>query len=71
MALVLPALSAVMVMVGFVLAGGLYLSGSRMGRNRSGAWDVAGALVFLGFAAALLTDVEQALTLLERMQTPS
>jgi hypothetical protein len=68
-ALVLPTMSILMVVAGFIVAAILYLSGSRMGRGSSGAWEVAGALVFLGFAAAILSDDRQAMVLFDQMET--
>jgi hypothetical protein len=65
--LVLPALSIAMVVAGFATAVTLYLSGSRM-ESFSGAWEVAGSLVFLGFAAAILTDTREALALFEQLE---
>jgi hypothetical protein len=67
-ALVLPALSLLMVLVGFALAGGLYLAGRRMNEEPTAAWNIAAALVFLGFAAGILTDGEEALAVLERLE---
>ena len=68
-ALVLPTMSILMVVAGFIVAAILYLSGSRMGRGSSGAWEAAGALMFLGFAAAILTDDRQAMVLFDQMET--
>ena len=67
--LVLPALSLLMVLFGFALAGGLYVAGFRLEQGPAAAWNTAGALVFLGFAAALLTDVDGALAVLEQLET--
>jgi peptidoglycan/LPS O-acetylase OafA/YrhL len=67
MALVLPALSVAMVVAGFAAAATLYLAGSRM-ESFSPAWEVAGSLVFLGFAAAILTDTREALALVEEVE---
>ena len=61
----LPVLSIGLLAAGFVLAAALYVSGSH---SRQGAWHAAGGLVFLGFAAALLSDGPEALLQLERMQ---
>ena len=69
MALVLPALSIVMVVSGFAIAAILYLAGCRMSTGFSPAWEVVGALVFLGFAAAILSDSREALALLDEMET--
>jgi hypothetical protein len=65
-ALVLPVMSIAMVVAGFATAATLYLAGSRM-ESFSPAWEVAGSLVFLGFAAAILTDTRQALALVEEL----
>ena len=65
--LVLPALSILFVSVGFGAAGGLYLSGYRLERDRHPGWEFAGLLVFLGFAATMLTDVPEALSALEQL----
>jgi len=65
--LALPLLSMLLIGAGFVVAAALLLFGSRIG-GRNGAWMAAGALVFLGFAAALLSDGPEALAQLERMQ---
>jgi hypothetical protein len=53
---------------GFVTAAALFLSGRRMGRDGTVGWDLASALVFLGFAAVLLTDLGEALTVLSERQ---
>jgi len=58
--LILPALSVCLVLAGFTLAGVLYLAGSRLRGSFSAAWEVACALVFLGFAAAILSDARAA-----------
>jgi hypothetical protein len=49
----------------------LLLLGARTGQDRNGAWMLAGALVFLGFAAALLSDGQETLAQIERMQARS
>ena len=63
--LVLPAFSVVAVSA----AGLLALLAWRLPRPRTAArvtyWDVAGALTFIGVCAALLSDPEQALPLME------
>lgn len=69
--LVLPLLSMLLLGAGFVLAAALMLAGRRIGQGRGTAWTVAGAFVFLGFAAALLSDGPEALAQLDRMQTHS
>jgi hypothetical protein len=55
--------------VGFGIASGLYLSGHRMQPERHPAWDLAGLLVFMGFAAAILTDVTEALAAFDQLST--
>ena len=65
--LALPLLSLLLLAGGFVLAAALLVAGSRM-QGRHAAWIVAGGLVFLGFAAALLSDGQEALAHLERLQ---
>ncbi|HZA02075.1 MAG TPA: hypothetical protein VE665_07325 [Hyphomicrobiaceae bacterium] len=67
MPLVLPALSVLFVVTGFAIAAALWLAGVPLGGVRDGRWEIAGALVLVGFAAAILTDGEQALALLEQM----
>ncbi len=67
-AIVLPALSTLLVLCGFALAAFAYLGGGHMAPARAGRYEVAGALLFLGFAAALLTDSDQALALLDHME---
>lgn len=67
--LALPLLSLLLLAAGFILAAVLFLSGSRIGTSHATAWTIAAALVFLGFAGALLSDGHEALALLERMHT--
>jgi hypothetical protein len=66
--LVLLALGSVLALAGFALAGGLYLAGRRIGRDGAAGWDTAAALVFFGFAAALLTDTGEAMTAFAEMR---
>jgi hypothetical protein len=40
-----------------------------MGRDGTVGWDTAAALVFFGFAAALLADTGEALTTLAQLRT--
>jgi uncharacterized membrane protein len=68
-ALVWPVMSIAMVVAGLALAGALYLAGSRMTNGSTAAWEIAAALVLVGFAAALLADSDQTLALIERMET--
>lgn len=63
-ALVLLATGCVLATAGFVTAAALFLSGRRMGRDGTAGWDLASALVFLGFAAVLLADLGEAMTVL-------
>ena len=62
--LVLLATGCVLAIAGLVLAAALYAAGRRMGRNGTAGWDTAAALVFFGFAAALLADTGEAMTAL-------
>ena len=60
--LVLLVTGTVLAVAGLVLAAALYLAGRRMGRDVTVGWDTSAALVFFGFAAALLADTGEALT---------
>lgn len=62
--LVLLATGCVLVTIGFAVAAGLLLTGHRMGRDGTAGWDMAAALVFFGFSAAVLADAGAALTAL-------
>lgn len=53
---------------GFATAAALFLSGRRLGRDGTAGWDLASALVFLGFAAVLLADLGEALTALAELK---
>lgn len=64
-ALMLPAVSMAMLTAGFTLAAVLALS-ARTGRSK--AWDVAGALVFLAFGAAILSDSQDVLAVLDQWE---
>ena len=66
--LALPLISLLLLGAGFLVAAALFVAGSRIGKHHKTAWLVAGALVFLGFAAALLSDGPAALAQIERMQ---
>lgn len=66
--LALPALGLLLLISGFAVAAALYVAGVRTGPGHNGAWLAAGALVLLGFAAALLSDGQEALAQLERLQ---
>jgi len=65
--LILPALSVCMVLTGFTLAAVLYLMGARETSTASAPWEVACALVFLGFAAAILSDGGDAALVLDQI----
>ncbi len=65
---VLPVLSTVSVAAGLALASFAYLRGFRLGREGVGPYEVAGALLFVGFAAALMTDTEQAFAVFEQFE---
>lgn len=65
-ALALPATSLLLLLAGFTVAACAYWTGHAAEAERLGAKDVAGALVLLGFAAALLSDAEAVLATLEQ-----
>ena len=67
--LVLFTTGSVLAVAGFILAAALYLAGRRMGRDGTAGWDTAAALVFFGFAAALLADTGAALTTLAELRS--
>ncbi len=67
--LILPVLSVCMVGAGFILAATLYLSGSRLTSTLSAAWEVACGLVFLGFAAGILSDATEAVAVLDALSS--
>jgi len=67
--LILPALSVLMVLAGFALAAVLYLAGSRMSGTLSPPWEITCALVFVGFAAAILGDAGDAVMLLDAIHS--
>jgi hypothetical protein len=67
--LILPALSVCMVLAGFTLAAVLYLAGARATATASAPWEVACALVFLGFAAAILSDGGDAARVLDEINS--
>ena len=54
-ALLLPAMGLLMVLTGLVLAAVLWFGGART-QHATLAWEMAGALVFFGFAALMLSD---------------
>jgi len=65
--LLLLATGVVLATAGFAIAATLFLSGRRMGSDGTVGWDLASSLVFLGFAATLLTDTGEALTALAEL----
>jgi hypothetical protein len=67
-ALALPATSLLLLVAGFAVAAFAYWAGHAPEAERLGPKDVAGALVLLGFAAALLSDASAALTAIEQWQ---
>ena len=67
-ALALPAISLLLLFVGFAIAACAHWTGHATEADRLGPNDVAGALVLLGFAAALLSDAEMALATIEQWQ---
>ena len=68
-ALVLPAISALLLLTGFGVAAFASWAGRAPDAERLGPRDVAGALVLLGFAAALLSDAEVALATFAQWQS--
>jgi hypothetical protein len=62
--LVLLVTGCVLATAGFVTAAALFLRGRRLGRDATMGWDLASALVFLGFAAVLLTNMGESLAVL-------
>jgi hypothetical protein len=69
--LVLPLLSSVLVVTGLVLAAAAYVRGIQIERVWVGPYEVAGALVFVGFAAALMAQTDQALAVFGQIETSS
>ena len=67
-ALVLPVASLLLLLAGFGLAAAGHWTGHPIEHDRLGARDVAGALMLLGFAAALMSDAEQVLAQLDQWQ---
>lgn len=66
--LILPAISVLLL----VVAGAIALIAWRRPSPRQsqlGYWDLAGAITFIGIAAALLSEPDQALPLLETVST--
>lgn len=69
--LVLPLLSSLFVAAGLVLAATAYLTGMHLEREWVGPYEVAGALVFVGFAVALMTQTDQALAIFGQIESSS
>jgi len=67
--LILPGLSVCMVFAGMVMAAALYLTGSRLSSALTAPWEVACALVFLGFAAGILSDGGEAIAVLDAISS--
>ena len=67
--LVLPLVSSLLVVTGLTLAATAYFRGVHVERDSVGPYEVAGALVFVGFAAALMTQTDQALALFGQIET--
>lgn len=67
-ALALPTTSLLLLLAGFTVAAWACWTGQAAEAERLGPKDVAGALVLLGFAAALLSDAEMALASIEHWQ---
>jgi hypothetical protein len=67
-ALALPTASLLLLLAGFAVAACAHWTGHAAEAERLGPEDVAGALVLLGFAAALLSDAETALATIEQWQ---
>jgi hypothetical protein len=65
---VLLATGSMLAIAGLALAAALFVAGRRMGRDGTVGWDAAAALVFFGFAAALLADTGEALTALAELR---
>lgn len=67
-AVVLPVLSTASVAAGLLLASLSYARGFRLEPERVGPYEIGGALLFVGFAAALMTDTEQALAVFAHLE---
>src|SRR5262245_7490408 len=65
--LILPGLSVCMGFGCRVMAAALKLRGSRLTGTLTAPWEVACALVFLGFAAGILSDGGQAIAVLDEI----
>lgn len=65
--LVLPTVALCLVSIGFALASWAWLPNMRQVPVRNRVLDVAAVLVFLGFAASILADGDQAIAALESL----
>jgi hypothetical protein len=65
--LVMPAIAILLVGAGMTIAAGLHAAGYRLSADDHHAWDVAGLMVFVGFAAAIMTDSASALATLDQI----
>jgi hypothetical protein len=61
--LVLPAVSIIVLVSGLLLGAGMLLIGRQRAPLNDGLLDIAGVLVFFGFAAAIVCDKTEALRL--------
>lgn len=65
----LPAFSVIAVLTAAFVALLAWLTPRRIVLGRLNAWDIVGALTLIGISAALLSDPEQVIPLLEARQT--
>ena len=63
----MPAIAILLVGAGMGIAAGLHMAGYRLGTDGHHTWDVAGLMVFVGFAAAIMTDSASALATLDQI----
>lgn len=68
-AMALPAFSVISVATAAFVALLAWLTPHRIVAGRLDVWDIVGALTLIGISAALLSDPEQAIPLLEARQT--
>jgi multidrug transporter EmrE-like cation transporter len=68
-AMALPAFSVICVAAAAFVALLAWLTPQRLAVGRLNIWDIVGALTLIGISAALLSDAEQAIPLLEARQT--
>lgn len=64
---ILPTLGVCMVIAGLAAAAVLHVAGWRGNGASAAAWDIACALVFLGFAAGILGDGREAVSVLDEI----